>query len=116
MAISNTQITQANSNTVIYTSAVATGNLGNAITTMIFCNTTEFDAAQPTTNQALVTVYAVPNTKSASTETMIINKLPIPAGETVSLDQEKMVLEAGDKIVVTSTTANISVTISTLAV
>ena len=116
MAISNTQITQANSNTVIYTSSVGTGNVGNAITTMIFCNTTVFDASQPTTGQALVTVYAVPNNKSASNETMIINKLPIPAGETVSFDQEKMVLESGDKIVVTSTAATISVTISTLAV
>lgn len=114
MAISSTAITA--SNTIIYTSTVASNNVGNAITTMIFCNTVAFNSATPTANQSLLTVYAVPSGQSASTSNMIINQLPIPAGETVSFDQEKMVLENGDKIIAISNNTNLTATISTLAV
>ena len=48
---------------------------------------------------------------------MIVNGLPVPAGETVSFDQEKMVLANGDFIVAkTDSLSNITATVSTLAV
>jgi hypothetical protein len=46
---------------------------------------------------------------------MIINALSIPGGETVSLDQEKLVLGGGDFIVAqASVGSTLSITLSTL--
>jgi hypothetical protein len=115
MAITNATLTSTTS--AIYTSTVTTSTIGNAITTMIFCNTTVYDSANPTTGQSLLTVYAVPSGGSAGNSTMIVNKLPIPAGETVTFDHEKLVLGDGDKIYAsTDSLSNITATISTLAV
>jgi len=48
---------------------------------------------------------------------MIVNALPVPPGETVSLDQEKLVLSNNDTIVaVASVGATVSILISTLSV
>lgn len=114
MAISNTAI--GSSNTAIYTSA---GN--NAITTIIVCNTATFDSNNPLTGQTNLYLYAVPSADVSGTTTAakhtIVNGLPIPAGETVSFDQEKMVLADGDKLFAKSDSpANLVVTVSTLAV
>jgi hypothetical protein len=110
MAILNTSV--ASSNTTIYTSS---GN--NAITTIIFCNISPFVPATPTLNQSLLYVYAVPSGGTAGDGNMIVNGLPVPAGETVSFDQEKMVLANGDFIVAkTDSLSNITATVSTLAV
>jgi hypothetical protein len=110
MAIVNTTIT--GSNTTIYTSS---GN--NAITTIIVCNTSAFNPASPTANQSLLYLYAVPSGGTAGTGNIIVNGLPVPAGETVSFDQEKMVLANGDFIVAkTDSASNLVATVSTLAV
>jgi hypothetical protein len=110
MAILNTTIT--NSNTTIYTSS---GN--NAITTIIICNTSTYNPSSPNANQSLLYMYAVPSGGSAGTGNIIVNGLPIPAGETVSFDQEKMVLANGDFIVAkTDSASNLVATVSTLAV
>jgi hypothetical protein len=48
---------------------------------------------------------------------MIISALPVPPGETVSLDQEKLVLGASDNLYFVSSVASVlSVTVSTLPV
>jgi hypothetical protein len=48
---------------------------------------------------------------------MIVNALPVPGGETVSLDQEKLVLGSGDTIQGFSSAATtLTFTISTLPV
>lgn len=114
MAISNSTI--GTSNTVVYSSI---GD--NAITTVIICNTLPFDPANPLTGQTNLYLYAVPAADVAGTATQpkhtIINGLPIPAGETVSLDQEKIVLADGDKLIAKSDSpANLVITISTLVV
>ncbi len=110
MAIVNTTVT--GSDTTIYTSS---GN--NAITTIIVCNTSAFNPASPAANQSLLYMYAVPNGGTAGTSNLIVNGLPIPAGETVSFDQEKMVLANGDFIVAkTDSASNLVATVSTLAV
>ncbi len=110
MAIVNTTVT--GSDTTIYTSS---GN--NAITTIIVCNTSAFNPASPAANQSLLYMYAVPNGGTAGTGNLIVNGLPIPAGETVSFDQEKMVLANGDFIVAkTDSASNLVATVSTLAV
>jgi hypothetical protein len=48
---------------------------------------------------------------------MIISALPVPPGETVSLDQEKLVLGTSDNLYFVSSVASVlSVTVSTLPV
>lgn len=109
MALSNTVV--GGTTTTLYTSTVSGTQIGNAITCMMLCNT-----GSASTN---VTIYAVPNGSSAGAGTTIISALPIPAGETVSLDQEKLVLGSGDVISGISSnvsTAAVTFTISTLPV
>lgn len=101
MAITNTAILA--SNTTIYSSS---GN--NAITTVIICNTEITDRT--------LTLYAVPSGSSAGTTSMIVNTLTVPAGETVSFDQEKMVLANGDALIAIASGTGLSSTVSTLAV
>ena len=102
------------------TAAVYTSSGNNAITTIIVCNTATFDPANPTTGQTNLYLYALPsggNPLSPVVNSIIVNGLPIPAGETVSLDQEKMVLSTGDMLVAKSDSpANLVVTVSTLPV
>lgn len=113
MAINNSSI--GTSPAAIYTSS---GN--TAITTVIICNIATFDPADELAGQTNLYLYAVPAGGSASspaTQTIIVNGLPIPAGETVTFDQEKMVLSNGDMLVAKSSNpANLVATISTLAV
>jgi hypothetical protein len=47
---------------------------------------------------------------------MIINALTVPAGDTVSFDQEKMVLGTGDEIRAFASGTGLSATVSTLVV
>ena len=99
--------------TAVTLPAVVSPSTGNAITSMMICN---YSGADDT-----LTMYAVPSGSSLPTDankTMLINALPIPAGETVSLDQEKLVLGTGDAVYVkagTSATA-LNIIISTLPV
>jgi hypothetical protein len=110
MAISSYQIASASTNLTAYTSTVSGSQIGNALTTLIICNTTSSTAAT-------LTMYAVASGSSATVTNMIINAMSIPGGETVSLDQEKLVFGSGDYIVVSSNQANVlSITISTIPV
>lgn len=111
MAISNTAI--GTSETTIFTSSGS-----NAITTIIVCNVATFNPSLPTDGQTNLYLYAVPaGTSSLSTTQLIVNGLPIPAGETVTFDQEKIVLGNGDYLVAKSDSpANLVVTVSTLVV
>jgi hypothetical protein len=110
MAIYNTAVTSSNT-------TLTSGSGDRAITTLIFCNTSTYVPATPTLNQSLLYVYAVPSGGTAGLGNIIVNGLPIPAGETVSFDQEKMVLGTGDIIVATTDSlSNITATVSVLAV
>jgi hypothetical protein len=93
----------------------------NAITSIIICNTTPFDAGNPTANTSWVSLYAVPGAELNGTTVLpkhtIVNQIPITAGETLSLDQEKLVLGNGDTLFAISDTASqLTITVSTLAV
>lgn len=95
--------------TVVYTSSGS-----NAITSIIACNNSM--------SSINLTVYAVPNGKNAynNPECTIVSSIQLPAGETLSLDQEKLVLGNGDLICATASTGytgtGVSIVISTLAV
>lgn len=101
MALYNTPILATNT-------TLASGSGDRAITTVIVCNTTGGDLP--------LTLYAVANGGSAGTDTMIVNALNVPAGDTVSFDQEKMVLSTGDALVASSSGTGLTATVSTLAV
>ena len=92
----------------VYTSSITGSQTGNAITCMVICNTSA-------STTATITMWAVASAGSASNTNMIINALSIPGGETVSLDQEKLVLGGGDFIVAqASVGSTLSITLSTL--
>ena len=107
MAIKNKEI-PATTNTELYKSV---GN--NAITTIIICN-------RDTINAVTITLYAVANAAGVvgtpADENMIIQSLSIPAGDTISFDQEKMVLENNDTIIAYASATGLSSTVSTLPV
>ena len=101
MAIYNTPILAANT-------TLLSGSGDRAITTIIVCNTTGVDKT--------LTLYAVADGNSAGASTMIVNALTIPAGDTVSFDQEKVVLSTGDIVVAVADATGLTATVSTLAV
>ena len=115
MAIVNTSLTST-------AASVYTSQGDNAITTVIVCNTSTYNSSNPTQNQSLLYLYAVPHNGGGSVGTpgsgnIIVNGLPIPAGETVTFDQEKMVLSNNDSLwAKTDSASNLVVTVSTLAV
>ena len=110
MAIQNTAI-PATTPTTIYTSSNET-----AITTLIFCNTTAYNPATPTADTVKLTLHAVPYGNPVGDDNMIINEMPIPAGETFTFDTEKMVLENGDYLRVIADVSGLSATVSYMSV
>jgi hypothetical protein len=106
MAIYNTAITATSAGSA---QTLASGTGARAITTVIICNTGGSDRT--------VTLYAVPTGGPvAGAATMIVNALTVPAGDTVSFDQEKMVLATGDELKATCSAADLTATVSTLVV
>lgn len=94
-----------------------TSSGSNAVTTIIICNVSAFDPANPTANTSNFSLYAVPSGGTPGLTTLIVNQIPITAGETLSLDQEKIVLGNGDSLVAISSVASkLVMTLSTLAV
>lgn len=108
MAIYNTQVTATSAASA---DVIGSGTGNRAITTIIVCNTTISDLS--------ITLYAVPAgtpSMTASASNMIVNTLLIPAGDTVSFDQEKVVLGTGDELKAICSGAGLTATVSTLAV
>ena len=105
MAIYNTGITATSSGSA---NTLASGSGNRAITTVIVCNTGATDLS--------VTLYAVAGGGTASADNMIVNQLTVPAGDTVSFDQEKMVLSTGDELKAICSASGLTATVSTLLV
>jgi hypothetical protein len=104
MAIESATIT-GGSPTTVYTSS---GN--NAITCIWICNTATYDPLNPTTG-------FVKNGAGVVTTNQVVNQLPIPAGESVTFDSEKMILDNGDSVVMyTPAPYNLVATISAIPV
>lgn len=110
--------------TRIYTSSqnggvIGGGNLGQttAVTTIMLCNTGTPDASDESVDLANINIYIVKNTESASVNNIVVNNLPVPAGETVFFSEERIILDSGDSIWVGADAANlITVTVSSLPV
>lgn len=107
MAITSFQITTAGNPPV----QVYESDGQNAITTMMFCNTS-------TNVTANIDVYVVSDASgyAPGPQTQILKTIPIPATETFVMDTEKFILEDLDTIHVRSDQANaITVTISSVS-
>lgn len=105
MAIYNTEITATSA---ISADTLTSGSGNRAITTVIVCNTGSTDLT--------VSLFAVAGGGSAGTGNMIVNELTVPAGDTVSFDQEKMVLSTGDELKAICSASGLTATVSTLLV
>ena len=106
MAIYNKVITSTSEGS---SDKLDSGSGDRAVTTIIVCNTGVADRT--------LSLYAVPNPgTTASPSNMIVNALLVPAGETVSFDQEKLVLGSSDEVRAICSGAGLTATISTLPV
>ena len=113
---------------LVYTSSSTGAPIGgavvgqtNAVTTIALCNIGAPNASDETVNDVVVNVYVAPQGIGAqytgSTCNLIVSSLTVPAGETVFLSEERIVLDPGDEIYVGTDTANLlCVTVSSLAV
>ena len=98
---------------------IAGGVVGreNAVTTIALCNTLAPDAADETVNSVTVNIYVVRSGLSYGAGNLVVSSLVVPAGETVFLSEERMVLASGDQIWIgTSAASRLAVTVSVLAV
>ena len=117
--------TTATAPTTVY---VSSGS--NAITTIALCNTGAPDLADETVNSIDVNVYMVSpggtyaDNRTINVGSLIVSKLTVPAGETVFLSEERVVLSDSDYVAVgyspstgAATVGNLlTVTVSTLPV
>lgn len=86
-----------------------------AITTVMVCNHAGYDAAG--TNDTSFDLHFVKNGQPKSNTNMVVKEMPVPGGETFTFDSEKIILEAGDSVVLLSQAPlNLSVTVSYLEV
>jgi hypothetical protein len=110
MAIESHDISTGN--TTLFTS-----NGKNAITTIMICNKIAFNPLDPTANLTKLSLHFVASTDGISSTNLVVNELPVPAGETVTFDTEKIILENGDRIIASSASpANLVATVSSLEV
>jgi hypothetical protein len=110
MAIQSTVI--GTSNTTLYTSS---GN--TAVTCIWVCNTATYDPLNPATGLTYLDLHFVKTGEGITTTNLIVNQLPVPAGETVTFDTEKIILDSGDRVIASSAApANLVATVSTLGV
>jgi hypothetical protein len=117
--------TTATSPTTIYTSSGDT-----AITTIALCNTGAPDLADELVNSIDVNVYLVApggtyaDNRTINVGSLIVSKLTVPAGETVFLSEERIVLSNTDYVAVGYSPSSgaatvgslLTVTVSTLPV
>lgn len=86
-----------------------------AITTIMVCNHAGFNGAG--TNDTSFDLHFVKSGGAKSNLNMVVKELPVAGGDTFTLDEEKIILEAGDKVVsVSQAPLNLALTLSYLEV
>jgi len=90
-----------------------------AITTILVCNTF-MPAPGPVSDEGLATfdLHIAKNGQAIGDQNMVVNTLTLPPGETFTFDTEKIVLDAGDYVAISSSSplGVLSATISYLEV
>lgn len=122
--------TSATVPTLVYTSTTTGEPVGGlvlgqqtAVTTIALCNFAAVDAINELVNAVVVNIYLAKSGTVALNyipdlnTNIIVSQLTIPAGETVFFNDERIILDAGDKILVGTSVANtLAVTVSALIV
>jgi len=86
-----------------------------AITTIMVCNKAGFNSAG--TNDTSFNLHFIKSGDPKSDTNMVCKELPVAGGDTFTLDEEKIILEAGDKVLFDSQAPlNLTVTVSYLEV
>ena len=113
MAINNVVITQG-SNAQVFASGTVPAGKTYGVSNMLICNTAAED--QTGANDATCRVFVVPSGQSSNANAnMIINDALLPGAETFILDTEKLMLTAGDTVVVENTAVNNVTLIATVS-
>lgn len=92
---------------------------GWAVTAMLFCNTVTNPEDQIYTDggDTYLEVHFCASGAATGPENLVLNNIPIPAGETFSFNDEKIILSPGDVINASSTSpTNITATVSYMAI
>jgi hypothetical protein len=110
MAIQSTAI--GTGNTDLY---VSNGN--TAVTCIWVCNTVTYNPLSPTTGLTYLDLHFVKQGAGITATNLIVSQLAVPAGETVTFDTEKIILDNGDRVVASSAApANLVATVSSISV
>ena len=88
-------------NTTIYTSSGS-----NAITTLVVANVNTYNAGTPTVGTSNLSLYIVPSGSNANYVNMLVNAIPVSAGETFTFDNEKIVMGNGDQLIAVASAAS----------
>ena len=94
MAIESTAIASTDTNLL-----VVPGGKSYAVLTIMVCNTETPNPVHQEHGLSNFDLHFVKSGAAKSNTNMVIRSLELPAGETFTFDSEKIVLEAGDKIV-----------------
>jgi hypothetical protein len=65
-------------------------------------NVNPFNPASPTVGQSSLNLFIVPGGGTPNFRNLIVSALPLPAGETFTFDNEKIVMGNGDTLVATA--------------
>lgn len=82
----------------------------SAITTIMMCNTGTPSLSDETVNDVQINVYLVKKGQTASTSNQIVNKLNIPASETIFFNDERVILDNGDMVYISCTSGGTETT------
>jgi hypothetical protein len=110
MAIASTLINTAGVDIYSAPGTLITDEREYAVTCVMFCNYSGDDE--------ILNIWVEPTTATRQDIYKVINDLVIPAGETFTMDTEKLVLSTGQRLHAKSSTANdrLTVTVSSMRV
>lgn len=86
-----------------------------AVTVIMICNTATPDPNDETANATTFDLHFVKQGTALDNVNKVISSLPMSAGETFTFDTEKIILDAGDRIILNSDSPTVlSATVSFL--
>ena len=84
-----------------------------AVTVMLFCNLNLPNPNDSSLGKQFIDIYIVADGGSATNTNKIVNQVPIDAGDTIVLSNERIVLGPGDRVYARTTdSGEVSVTIT----
>lgn len=101
-----------------YTQLTPTFTQPTAVTLMIFCNLETPDPLDADYGLQYVSIRVGPEGVADGSDTYtILNQVPLDAGDSLTLQQERFILDAGDAIYASTTSpANLSATVSYVSI